>query len=515
MSPELNIVTFSPQYRSYNKNATNYQSQIKLHSQPMHDCVHFEGKSLPSEYRTVFEYLSSEILGHKSKYQVNGSMLSSKNIKKAVLKLFEDSTIFSKYDKTDYRKIKWKSYIPQDIRENSVDKINLARAERLKKWESVLKAPDSLVKKSDFHIISEDAQELIQVRKELAKKLENNESLKLVIWDAVTGEIKTNNRHIPVPFDEKALLETIVRFEKILPKDRLITCTKPTFLDFYTHRLRDNLLMKMGLSNSDAVWVKIPSFAHDGKHKEENVARLEILSNKNWCTRSSVDKATDALYDGDFYIYLKRRAYGIWEPVTGMTTSRGKIDQIQGKANDNIVPINLVPEIREFIQKSGLKCHSGIISEGPKAQQALLISEKLAQKDKRSGKALYKAINENDAQVVFASLGTNTEQLENGLLKIGTYKPSYNFDAERGFKIPYSMFGINEQELLSKVEIIDGDFYLKGKKELYNSNITQIPQSLKRVTGKIVCTKTQFEKFHDDLIRLVDGDTNRIFISGY
>ena len=44
----------------------------------------------------------------------------------------------------------------------------------------------------------------------------------------------------------------------------------------------------------------------DPFNKEANIKKLEILSCKNWCTRSSVDKAEAALEDGDFYIYLVR-----------------------------------------------------------------------------------------------------------------------------------------------------------------------------------------------------------------
>lgn len=65
----------------------------------------------------------------------------------------------------------------------------------------------------------------------------------------------------------------------------------------------------------------------------------------------------------------------MWEPLVGMTTAKGKIDQIQGVENNNIVPLKLVNEIEDFINKSNLKCHSGIYDEGPKAYQAILISK--------------------------------------------------------------------------------------------------------------------------------------------
>ena len=66
--------------------------------------------------------------------------------------------------------------------------------------------------------------------------------------------------------------------------------------------------MDLGLSDNESVWVKVPSIAHDKIHKDKNIKMLEILSCRNWCTRSSVDKAEAALEDGDFlYIFRTRK----------------------------------------------------------------------------------------------------------------------------------------------------------------------------------------------------------------
>lgn len=75
-----------------------------------------------------------------------------------------------------------------------------------------------------------------------------------------------------------------------------------------------------------------------------------------------------------------------------MTTSSGKLDQIQGVENNNIVPLHLVDEIKDFIQKNGLKCHSAVVDEGPKATQAIMISEKLNEYDSALKKHLLKQL---------------------------------------------------------------------------------------------------------------------------
>ncbi len=487
LSPVNNI------YPKYNYNF--YQNNIqKFNISESHDFVKFTGKSPASQYKTVFDYLSAEILAGNKKFDVNSALLSAKKIPQAVKELFVGDTIYTKYDESKVSKIKWKSYIPEDVRVYSIDKINKARQVRLKQWSDVLAEPKTIRQESP----------------ELASKLEGNNSLKFVIWNAVTSEIKTDNRHIPVPFNEKALLETINRFEGILPIDRTVTCAKPSFLEYYTHRLRDNVLMDMGLSQNEQVWVKIPSFKHDLANKNENVQKLEILSNRNWCTRSSVDKAEDALTDGDFYIMLKRNPMNMWEPLVGMTTHKGKIDQIQGKDNDNIIPLNLVGDIKAFIEKSGLQMCSGIFDEGPKAVQAILISERLNQK---SGKiSLAKAIKDKDAEAVFDCLGVKTSKNENGMLEIDGYKPSYVLDKNHGFTIPYSMFGIDEDTLLQNVEKINGDFILKFKNRLLNTTMKKFPPNLKEVTGYVVVSQEQYAKYQSDILRVVNGKQNKIII---
>ena len=292
-----------------------------------------------------------------------------------------------------------------------MDKINQARAVRMKQWKEFLQNPGKYPPLAKPY------------NNELVSKIKDDNPLKFVIWNAVSGEIKSNNRHIPVPFNEKALLETIRGFEKIEPKDRAVRCSAPSFLEIYTHRLRDNLLMDMNLSDRDAVWVKIPSLKHDTINQEKNIQKLEILSCRNWCTRSSVDKAKDALDDGDFYIYLERGKFNLWEPLVGMTTARGKIDQIQGVENNNIVPLTLVDEIKDFLKKNNIQCHSGIIDEGPKARQAILISEKLNETIPKLKKSFAKAIKEKDDVAMLKYLGVNVTSLPDNTLEISGYRP--------------------------------------------------------------------------------------------
>lgn len=462
------------------------------------DTVYFTGMSAPSHYKSVFDYLAADILNKNKKFQVDGSFLSASNIQTAIDKLFNMNKVYGPYTESITDKIKWKSYIPEDIRIFSINKINEARASRLHEWQKFLETPQLT--------------EYNEKYPELVKKIRENKSLRFVIWNSINSELKNNNRHIPVPFDPIALYKTIIGYEKIEPIDRAVRCSSPTFIEIYTHRLRDTLLEAKGLSESQKLWVRIPSIKNEPKNKTDNIHALEVLSNRNWCTRSSVDKAEAALEDGDFYIYLERDKYKQWQPLIGMASSKGKIDQIQGANNNNIIPTSEIDNVKEYIKSQGLKCQSAIIPEGPKAYQQILISEKLAEYNDVLGKTFEKAIKDNDDYAIFTFINQKISKLDNGKYEIGTYKPSFNANPTSGISIPYSMMGIDEDILLQNVEVINGDLILHNKNELFSSSITKFPQSLTTVTGKIICSAEQYKKFGQDIDRITNGNKNKVII---
>ena len=463
------------------------------------DTVSFKGLSLPSQYKTSFDYLAAEILKSNKKWRVDGSLLSATNVAKAMTTLFAMNRVFGPYQESRPDKIKWKKYIPQEIRTYCTDKINDARAARLKQWQDFLENPV---------LTKEESEKLPNLVNDIKESL----SLKFVIWQAINSELKANNRHIPVPFDATALAETISYFKNIEPKFRSVTCSSTPFIDMYTHRLRDNLLMKKNLSDKDSVWVTIPSIKSDPKHKNENINELEILSYRNWCTRSALDKAEAALEDGNFYIYLERDDNKMWRSMIGMTSYQGKIDQIQGRENNNLIPVSQVHNIRQFIESHRLKCTSAVLDEGPKALQQILIAEKLSEHNEEVGKTLSKALKDKDSFSVLRILGQNVTSAPDGTYEIGTYKPILMLNKQSGITVPYSYASIDEDFLLEKVSKINGDLILYNKNKLYNSSLSNFPPKLHTVTGRVYCTRKQFEKFQPAIIEAVNNDMSRILI---
>jgi hypothetical protein len=500
ISPITNIHPFI-KTNSVNISNTHKAQKTNYATKPDIFTMSFSGKSLPSEYSDVFDYMAAEIIGGNKKYNLDGSMLSASRITPALNNLYDEGKLFLPYKLANSNKIKWKNYIPDDVRTYSIDKINAARDERMAQWLDFL---ENTNKANDNQL---------SYNSTLVKKVGNNTSLKLVIWNAISSELKENNRHLPVPFNEKALLETIEGFEEIKPKDRAVRCASPSFLEMYTHRLRDNLLMDMNLSNNEDVWVKIPSIKHDPENRSENIKKLEILSNRNWCTRSSVDKAEDALLDGDFYIYLARKEKSrIWDPQVGMACAKGKVDQIQGAENNNFIPLNLLNEIKTYLSKNNISTQSIITDEGPKASVAIMIGDKLEEFDYINKKSFSKAIKDNDVSSIFTFLHIKNKTLPNGHLMIATYKPSCLLDHNRGISVPYSMLGIDEDKILNDVEVIKGNLILWNKNKLYTSQITTFPPNLQLVTGRIECNQTQYDKYKQDMLRVVGYDEDKINI---
>lgn len=476
---------------NYPQKVQNLRSNVGLAS---NFSTQFRGMSCPSQYRTSFDYMASELISRNTKrWGVDGSLLSASKIKEAIDRLFKLNKVFGPYIEANIARINWRNYIPQDIREYCVNKINDARADRLKHWQNFLENPDAVEGAKDHP--------------ELVMDVKTDKSLKFIIWDAINSEIKINNRHIPVPLDLTALEETVQYFKDLMPKFRAVSCATTSFLDMYTHRLRDNLLMKKGLSDKNEVWVRIPSAKRDPENLDKNIADLEILSYKNWCTRSSVDKAADALADGDFYLYLKRDEQRIWHSILGMASSRGKIDQIQGRENNNFIPTAEVENIKAFLSENKLQCQSGIVDEGPKALQQILIAEHLAKGSEIAGKSLSKAIKDKDDAAMLKILGHSIKYTPEGNYEIGTYKPTYLLNKKSGLVAPYSFMGIDENILLRNVEKINGDLYLYHRNKLFNSSMTEFPPSLKTVTGRVICTKEQYEKFGEDIRRIVANES--------
>ena len=75
-----------------------------------------------------------------------------------------------------------------------------------------------------------------QEEKVLFDKIQQNPTLKFVIWNALSSNIGVDNRHIPLPLDTKTLADTINFFEK---KDIELQNEKSKINTFRTSQARN------------------------------------------------------------------------------------------------------------------------------------------------------------------------------------------------------------------------------------------------------------------------------------
>ena len=462
------------------------------------DTISFGAAHKAEDYSSIFEYLVVRDIN------IQGAKSPNK-IKATIDDAFKTGKVYTEPVLADYKKIKWKSYIPLEYRQGDTEIVNEARKERLSQWKNILENPDK-------------APEL-KGHDKLIEKIKNNSALKLLIWNTVTSGLKENNKHIPAPFNAHALEITIDGFEESGVTNANVQFSGITFSKMYNHKLIDNMLKVIEEERPDNItylnknlevikdsndegkaWVKIPSFSTDPQNKEDNIQKVEILSNPNWCTRSSACKAEATLKDGDFYVYLERDKKGFWEPVIGMASANGKIAQIQGSANDFTIPEEHLDSIKKYIDLKNLSCLKGFDEGCPTAKEALIIAEKLRENNPEYGKSFKEALKQGDSLTIFKYLGyQKIIKNEDGTIELEKYTATYS--PESGINIPYYFLGIDEDKLLENVSKINGKMLLTNKQgdPFYSSRLKSFPKNLKSVTGEIICNQEQLKLFEEEM----------------
>ena len=128
----------------------------------------FKGMSTASAYKTTFDYIASKTLKSNKKWGIDGSLLSASKIKLALEKIFQSNKIYDLSPEAILAKISWRDYIPQNMREYCVNKINSARHVRLREWQNFLENPEAVDVKQEVPRLVND--------------VKNDQALKFVIW---------------------------------------------------------------------------------------------------------------------------------------------------------------------------------------------------------------------------------------------------------------------------------------------------------------------------------------------
>ena len=477
-----------------------------------YDTISFKG-SKPYDYKTTFSYMASEILKEKQKSNTNTQPKNIDNAVKSIVGEYKaPNENYYKYSKSFIDKNTFPSFYNESLKENITESINESRDMVFSQWRDTLtgKNPDTIA-----HPIE--------------KKLEDPVT-RFIIWEGINYGVTEENRHIPSPLNLDVLDRTIDYFQNnITPKERGLKAQSiKYFSKVYNSMLIDDILTKIikhpaysnyNIYNAEAkemddIWIKLPPLKRAKTSECESIYALEVLSHENWCTKTRENKARAALESGNFYIYLSKNPfnseYDIRTPEIAMTCSNGKIERIQGQLNNGVIPDDKFDLVLKFLLEhnyiqygnngnlKNIQLIADYNAEGPQSYLQVLIAN--------SKQNFNPNFTSDDTEAVFKKLFSNkvAGNDENGLIL-----KSYDSKAHisKDVSIPVSMLGFDEDALLSVVSVIQKNF------DMRNMAVKSFPKNLKSVGGKIICTKEQYEKYKDDIIRITDTTyANRIII---
>ena len=490
-------------------NYANIKTSLPKLGQLTCDTVSFKGIS-PHQYKSSFDFMASN-----AKEFTSGKLSNEKSpskIQDATKKYLESNDSYKKPVLASKDNNTFCPVYTEELKDEIISTINETRKETFEVWNNYIENGKT------------DDNSLSQEEKILFDKIQQNPTLKFVIWNALSSNIGVDNRHIPLPLDTKTLADTINFFEK---KDielqnekskintfRTSQARNPkSFNDVYASKLIENTLYSIiGNKNNtgfaifdengkkidnptestikdapNGLWVQIPKAT--STYAPYAVSVVENLSHENWCTRSRSDKASAAIQDGNFYIYLERdnRQY---KPALGITSERtGKLAKIQGVKNDNTIDQKYFDTIQSFllnnnhIKENGqnINCCSGKDDEGPDLYGSYLIM-----KEKQDYPEFAKAIEKKDYKTFLSHINdiaarTNPKAKaeitadENGMLTIKNYNSTLSFNGN--IAVSLSDFGIDEIDLLKHIKVATGKVNTK------TSPVATLPKRTLKVTN--------------------------------
>ena len=162
----------------------------------------------------------------------------------------------------------------------------------------------------------------------------------LAILKDITKMLKPNNDDLPLIFNKRALLETSQDITAEIENNKNSTLS---FMNINKKNLL-NLIPSFN-SNEPQKWVVIKSVPNDPLNYDDNVTRLQLLSHRTWCTKTST--AMMHLMYGDIHILLENN-----EPRLAIRFFGDQIEEIQGVGNRGVVKKD-IPIIEEYVARNG------------------------------------------------------------------------------------------------------------------------------------------------------------------
>lgn len=338
---------------------------------------------------------------------------------------------------------------------------------------------------SRYKGVNEDVtKEREDILKEWKKYLQSDENdyknspeVALIAFPSITRDLKSTSLNLPNSLNKDILKKTINQIEEN------ITNNKKYQFDFnklYLNNLRIHYMQAtkdVHLSPDLKIegWVRIPSYENDSSNFRKNVEKLKALSYKSWCTKSR--SASKYLDDGDFYIYYKNN-----QPKLGVRFKKGQIEEIQGQANNNKIPLDYLEVVENFV--------SGNIS--PEVEDKILKAKILKPKVAKIKAKIGESLKNKDYKAILEYIGIKTKTLEDNTLQISEYRQPTE-------TVMFEDLGINEDEILKSIS------HIKGDGDFSNSRAT-IFKNLKSIDGRAIFANCSAKTLGS--IESIGGDLN-------
>ena len=172
----------------------------------------------------------------------------------------------------------------------------------------------------------------------------------LVVLQNIIHGLKPDNDDLPVIYNDNALTKTLDEIHDTVLNNKEAPIS---FKNTYKKHLL-SLLPQMK-NKSDENWIIINSIPNDPLHYEDNITRLQLLSHRSWCTKTS--NARMHLMYGDIHILLEKG-----QPRVALRFFEDEIDEIQSIGNRGISAKD-VPVVEEYINKNGYKLSKDVLRE--------------------------------------------------------------------------------------------------------------------------------------------------------
>ena len=172
----------------------------------------------------------------------------------------------------------------------------------------------------------------------------------LVVLQNIIHGLKPDNDDLPVIYNDNALTKTM---EEISGKVEQNKDASISFRNIYKKHLLS--LLPQTKNKDDENWVIIKSIPHDPKHYEDNITRLQLLSHRSWCTKTST--ARMHLMYGDIHILLEKG-----QPRVALRFFDDVVDEVQSIGNRGINPKD-IDVVEKYVETNGFKLSENVLNE--------------------------------------------------------------------------------------------------------------------------------------------------------